>query len=71
MNRNTGAAKARESIAATRTVYDQKRRPVELPRGLYPPDRHEDQMHTTRAGGDTPRVWVSEERSTRNQPGGG
>lgn len=58
-------------LAVTRTVYDQKRRPVELLRGLYPPERYEYRMHLNRAGGDTPRVWVSDERKTRDQPGGG
>ncbi|MFS8085098.1 MAG: UTRA domain-containing protein [Acidobacteriota bacterium] len=58
-------------LGVTRTVYDRKRRPVKLLRGLCPPDRYEYQMPPTRAGGDTPRVWVSDERSTHNQPGGG
>jgi GntR family transcriptional regulator len=48
-------------LAVTRTVYDEDARPVQLLRGLYRPDRYEYRMHLTRAGGDTPRIWVNED----------
>jgi GntR family transcriptional regulator len=53
-------------LAVTRTVYDQRDRPVQLLRGLYPPERFEYRMDLTRSGGDTPRIWISDHRSTSN-----
>jgi GntR family transcriptional regulator len=49
-------------LAVTRVVYGEDHRPVQLLRGLYRPDRYEYQMHLTRSGGDTPRIWVDDER---------
>jgi GntR family transcriptional regulator len=50
-------------LAVTRTVYDEAGTPVQFLRGLYRPDRYEYRMHLTRSGGDTPRVWVSDDKS--------
>ena len=46
-------------LAVTRVVRDKARRPVQLLRGLYRPDRYEYQMHLSRAGRDEARIWVS------------
>jgi GntR family transcriptional regulator len=46
-------------LAVTRVVYDQVKRPVQLLRGLYRPDRYHYQMQLTRGGDDIPRVWVT------------
>lgn len=56
-------------LAVTRIVYDQDRRPVQLLRGLYRPDRYEYHMHLTRSGGDTPRIWVSDDRQMSTNGG--
>ena len=48
-------------LAVARTVYAEGGRPVQLLRGLYRPDRYEYRMQLTRSGGDTPRVWVSDD----------
>jgi GntR family transcriptional regulator len=50
-------------LAVTRTVSDTSGKPVQLLRGLYRPDRYEYRMQLTRAAGDMPRVWVSNESS--------
>jgi GntR family transcriptional regulator len=47
-------------LAVTRVVRDEAARPVQLLRGLYRPDRYQYRMQLTRAGKDTPRVWVSD-----------
>jgi len=52
-------------LSVTRIVYGERERPVQLLRGLYRPDRYEYHMHLTRAGGDTPRVWISDDRGAR------
>jgi GntR family transcriptional regulator len=49
-------------LAVTRIVLDTRRRPVQLLRGLYRPDRYEYRMHLSRSGGDEPRVWVHGDR---------
>jgi len=51
-------------LAVTRVVYDEDQRPVQLLRGLYRPDRYEYQMHLTRSGGDTPRIWVNDDAAS-------
>lgn len=48
-------------LAVTRVVYGADAKPVQLLRGLYRPDRYEYRMHLTRSGGDTPRIWVSDD----------
>jgi GntR family transcriptional regulator len=48
-------------LAVTRIVYDERKRPVQLLRGLYRPDRYEYQMHLSRVGDET-RIWVSRDR---------
>ncbi len=48
-------------LAVTRVVYGTDAKPVQLLRGLYRPDRYEYRMHLTRSGGDTPRIWVSDD----------
>ena len=50
-------------LSVTRIVYGAADRPVQLLRGLYRPDRYEYHMHLTRSGGDTPRIWISGERT--------
>lgn len=50
-------------LAVTRTVYDEGGTPVQFLRGLYRPDRYEYRMHLTRTGGDTPRVWVNDDKA--------
>lgn len=52
-------------LAVARTVYAEGGHPVQLLRGLYRPDRYEYRMQLTRAGGDTPRVWVSNDSTHR------
>jgi GntR family transcriptional regulator len=51
-------------LAVTRTVYDEAGTPVQFLRGLYRPDRYEYRMHLTRSGGDTPRVWVNDDKAS-------
>jgi GntR family transcriptional regulator len=46
-------------LAVTRIVHDRARRPVQLLRGLYRPDRYQYRMQLTRSGADVPRIWVS------------
>ena len=50
-------------LAVTRTVFDESGTPVQFLRGLYRPDRYEYRMHLTRTGGDTPRVWVNDDKA--------
>ncbi len=45
-------------LAVTRIVYDERKRPVQLLRGLYRPDRYEYQMQLSRIG-DEARIWVN------------
>lgn len=52
-------------LAVTRVVRDQAKRPVQLLRGLYRPDRYQYRMKLTRGGEDIPRIWVSD-LSTHN-----
>jgi len=55
-------------LAVSRVVYGAGGRPVQFLRGLYRPDRYEYQMHLTRSGGDTPRIWVNDDGRGHSGP---